>query len=228
MPKSARACALTLVVFVLSGCGSVSVDKVTRVDVVPPAPKKIYVQAFAAPPDVLRVDRGGKALEEFRKSLGKQLTEAIALRANKKLVASEILPEDAKPPQASAWLVTGRFLTVNQGSRVLRAVVGLGAGGTKVETVVTVYDLAAHSPRPFLKFVTTGGSNSQPGAVFGLVMPNYWLMALDVAGKIAPGLNVDVIRTSREIVAVLSEYMAQEGFLPPEKASHAKKLGQWP
>jgi hypothetical protein len=206
----------------------VSVDKVTRVDGVPAAPKKIYVQNFEVPPGVLRVDRGGKALDAFRKSLVKQLARETAKRVDKRLCVSEVLPADAKPPRSPTWMVSGRFLTVNQGSRALRAIFGLGAGGTKIETVVTVYDLSAPEPRPFLKFVTSGGSNSQPGAIFGLVIPNYWLLALDVVGKVGPGLNVDVIRTSREIVAVLSEYMAQEGFLSPAKVSRAKKLGQWP
>jgi hypothetical protein len=39
---------------------------------------------------------------------------------------------------------------------------------------------------------------------------------------------MDVIRTSREIVAVLSEYMAQQGFIPRQDAYRAKKLGTWP
>ena len=60
------------------------------------------------------------------------------------------------------------------------------------------------------------------------IMFNYWLMAADVLGKIGPGLNIDVIRTSREIVAVLSECMAQENLPSARKVLHAKKLGQWP
>lgn len=228
MPKSLRAIATAFALAWLSACASVSVDKVTHVDDVPPAPQKIYVQDFEAPAEVLRVDRGGKSLEAFRNSLRKQLAEAIARRVNKRLCAAEVLPENAAPPRSQAWLVSGRFLTVNQGSRALRTILGLGAGGTKLETVATVSDLSTPSPRPFLKFVTTGGSNSQPGVIFGLIMPNYWLVALDVVGKAGPGLNVDVIRTSREVVAVLSEYMAQEDLLSPAKISRAKKLGQWP
>jgi hypothetical protein len=79
-----------------------------------------------------------------------------------------------------------------------------------------------------LKFVTSGGSNAQPGAAVGLIMPNYYLMAADVVGKGLPGLNADVIRTSREVVAVLSEYMAAEGVLPSTKIYRSKKIGKWP
>jgi hypothetical protein len=157
-----------------------------------------------------------------------RLATAIAVRANKRLLPAQTVPDNNQIPTGPAWLVTGRFLTVNQGSRILRTVFGLGAGGTKLETVVTVLDLSKSPSRQVLKFVTTEGTNSQPGAVFGLIVPNYWLIALDSAGKSAPGLSMDVIRTSREIVAVLSEYMAKEGFLSPEKMSRSKKLGQWP
>lgn len=228
MPKLICPVAVFLTLLWLSGCASVSVDKVTLADKVSKVPQKIYVKEFDAPPEVLRVDRSGKSLEKFRNSLKARLAKAITVRANKRLLPAQTVSDSDKIPREAAWVVTGRFLTVNQGSRLLRAVVGLGMGGTKLETVVTVYDLSKSPPRQVLKFVTTGGSNSLPGAVFGLIVPNYWLIALDSAGKSAPGLSMDVIRTSREIVAVLSEYMAKEGFLSPAKISRSKKLGQWP
>jgi hypothetical protein len=183
---------------------------------------------FEMPERAFRVDRGGKGLEDFRKNFAILLTHATVQRVNKRLAPASELRRPAALSPAKAWLVTGEFLRVNQGSRALRAAVGFGLGGTKVETVVTVYDLSGPEPRPFLKFVTSGGSNAQPGAAVGLVAPNYYLMALDVVGKGLPGLSADVIRTSRQIVAVLSEYMAQEGFLSPSKVSRAKKLGHWP
>jgi Domain of unknown function (DUF4410) len=54
----------------------------------------------------------------------------------------------------SAWLVTGEFVRVTQGSRALRGLVGLGAGGTKLETAVRVYDLSHLSKGPVLQFET--------------------------------------------------------------------------
>jgi hypothetical protein len=228
MFKVVSAFAAAIALFYLSGCASISVDKQWHADASLKAPQKIYVQDFEVAPGVLRVDRGGASLEKFQKSFRNQLKLAIVERASKRMGTVVPTVDDDWPPRSAAWLITGRFVTVNQGSRALRAVVGLGAGGTKVRTEVVVYDLSSRHPQPLLRFETTGGSNAVPGAVFGLLMPNYWLLALDLAGKIGPGLKVDVIRTSREIVAVLSEYMAQEGLLSPAKISHAKKLGQWP
>jgi hypothetical protein len=67
----------------------------------------------------------------------------------------------------NAWLIRGEFTKVNQGSRLLRGAIGFGAGGTKVETNIYVYDLNQNSNTPFLTFSTTGGSNAEPGAVTG-------------------------------------------------------------
>ena len=230
MPKSAAAAATAFILVWLSACASVSVDKVSRQDgEKPQAPKTIYVKDFGVPPEVLRVDRGGKSLEAFRRSIKKQLTLAIVERANKHLGIDAVAALQGAPPARSpAWMVTGRFVTVNQGSRALRAIVGLGAGGTKVRTDVVVYDYSGRKPRVILKFETSGGSNAMPGAAFGLVMPNYYLLAADVVGKVGQGLNVDVVRTSRQIVAALSEYMGQEGYLSPKKVYRSKKLGKWP
>ena len=66
------------------------------------------------------------------------------------------------------WLIRGEFTRVNQGSRLLRSTIGFGAGGTKVETNVYVYDLSKSSTTPFLTFSTSGGSNAEPGAITGL------------------------------------------------------------
>lgn len=212
----------------LGGCASVSVDRVEGAASPAVRPDCIYVQEFVAPRDVFRVDRRGANLTGFRAAMGRQLALATAERITKRIGPAQAIPRTAAVPEARAWLVTGRFVRVNQGSRALRTAVGFGLGGTKLETEVSVYDLSTREPREIFRFVTTGGSNAMPGVAPGAVVPNLWLLSLDTLVKMGPGLSVDMIRTSREIVAVLSERMAQEGFLPPKKIYHAKKLGKWP
>jgi hypothetical protein len=212
----------------LSSCASVSVDKVTRLDRAGPAPHHIYVQDFEIAAETFRVDRGGDTLRTFASQFSADLSRATAERVRKRIgVSASDIRREQKPGHGRAWLVTGRFLKVNQGSRALRATVGFGLGGTKLETLVTVYDLS-HGRRAILMFVTTGGSNAQPGAAVGAFMPNYWLLSADVIVKGLPGLNADAIRTSRQIAAVLSEYMAEEGVRPSAAIYRSKKLGKWP
>lgn len=211
-----------------TGCASVSVDRVHRLEKKVSAPSVIHVQEFSTPRDVFRVDRNTRNARKFREDMARQLAKATAERVKKRLVPSAALARAAAIPDGHAWLVTGRFVRVNQGSRALRTAVGFGLGGTKLETEVVVYEIHGRARQEILRFRTTGGSNAGPGVAPGLIMPNMWLLSLDVLMKMGPGLSNDVIRTSREIVAVLSEYMAREGFIPPEKVYRAKKLGQWP
>ena len=53
-------------------------------------------------------------------------------------------------PRGNFWLIVSRFDRMYQGSRMLRSVIGFGAGGTKLEMTVMVYDLSRRPPRPFL------------------------------------------------------------------------------
>gem|GEM_PF-251897 len=213
----------------ISGCASVSVSKVEPAAQRPCVPDTIYVRDFRTPKSAFRVDRGGTALVDFRKDFSRMLTFATTDRIESRMHLHAVdVPGDAVlPRKVNAWLLTGRFVHVNQGSRALRTVIGFGLGATKLETEVTVYDMSVEPPRPFLTFMTTGGSNAQPGVIPGFPI-NFVLVGLDTAGHLAIGLKMDVIRTSREIVAVLSEYMAHQGFIPSHDAYRAKRLGTWP
>jgi hypothetical protein len=122
----------------------------------------------------------------------------------------------------TGWLVSGEFLRVNTGSRILRAGVGLGAGGTKMETRVHVYDLSS-SAQPFLTFETTGGSNAMPGL---LTNPGT-TAAISMTTQAMMGVTDDCARTSRMIAGELNEYLIHRGWLDKSKAYSVKKLGKY-
>ncbi len=126
------------------------------------------------------------------------------------------------------WVISGQFTRVNQGSRALRVVVGLGAGGTKMETAVQVFDSAAPGHEPALAFRTTGGSGAKPGVFVGAASTGpaaFVGLGLNVVGGSQPGVTEDTRRTARMITAYLSEDLAQRGYLDPAKVQHAKRLG---
>ncbi len=114
---------------------------------------------------------------------------------------------------------------MNQGSRLLRGTIGFGAGGTKLETKVSVYDLDVSDEKPFLTFSTTGGSNAEPGALTGVWTDPVTAvvgMGLSGLGGIAHGLTEDSHRTAREITAVLSDYMFRHGWIDADQWIHPK------
>jgi hypothetical protein len=116
----------------------------------------------------------------------------------------------------NAWLVTGQFTTVNQGSRFLRGAIGFGAGGTKLETRVQVYDLAQNTGVPFLTFSTTGGSGAEPGAILAFSTDPLAIAIGGVSG-VAHGLSEDTARTAREITAKFSDYMYKRGWITEDQ-----------
>src|SRR4029079_17604582 len=108
-------------------------------------------------------------------------------------------------------------------SRLLRSGVGLGAGGTKMETRVRVYDLAS-SAQPFLTFETTGGSNAMPGL---LTSTGPVSAAFSMTTQAMMGVTDDAARTSRMITGALNGYLVEHGWLNKSKAYSAKKLGKY-
>ena len=198
--------------FFLGACSSVSVRNPTQIRSFAPSakvPDKIYVQNFTFAEGVFRVDRSGEALKAVQEDISDKLSKGLQERLTRSIAPTEILAQDAAIPRGDAWLITGKFDRVNQGSRALRALVGLGAGGTKVETSVVVWNLSGPQPKQFLFFQTTGGSNAQQGL---LTYPDPIGGPLAAIGQAAgTGLTIDTKRTSRMITGLLSEYLRYRG-----------------
>jgi hypothetical protein len=77
------------------------------------------------------------------------------------------LPGDAPLP-AQGWLVRGVFLSVDEGNRVRRAVVGFGAGQGKIELAVAIDPLPNESPTPLYQTVEGQSDRHVPGAIVKL------------------------------------------------------------
>lgn len=120
---------------------------------------------------------------EIRDWLSGSLLRDLATIAPARLLADEM--------PTSGWLVTGRFLRVQPGSRLGRMFLGgIGAGASKLETAVDVYDLAVSATQPILSFTTTGGSN----------------LATGLSGAMN-ATDDDVSRTAREIHDYLEAHL---------------------
>jgi len=157
------------------------------------------------------------------------LAKDTAERLNKYVMPTARVSGDRLPD--SGWLVRGRFDKVRSGSIPLRILIGLGSGRSTMQTTVYVYDLTRKGPtmKPFLTFQTTGGSGVAPGLVtIPLTGPvSAPMLVYDIGSKTysetTDGVKADTARTSRMIVAALSEYLARRGFIPPSSEFKAKR-----
>jgi len=212
MAKAAVGLLLTLA---LVSCASVSVEDGTE-RVTRKMPEMIYVMDFSTSHSDFQVDRAGGELAEFKKNLQLMLKTAMVADLTDRLVPAVPGTKSDGSRNKNAWLVRGEFTTVDQGSRLLRSAIGFGAGGSKVETRVQVYDLAQNPGMPFLTFSTTGGSGSEPGAILAFTTDPLELAIGGVSGA-AHGLSEDTKRTAREITAEFSNYMYQRGWIPEDQ-----------
>jgi hypothetical protein len=208
----------------LTSCASVSVKGEQRTTRKPTQkPAKIYVADFGTSQGNFKIAGAeSKDPETFKKKisdlLGKYVTKSVSDH-----VAPAQQTASAHGLPRSGWLVTGEFLRVNTGSRFLRAGVGLGAGGSKMETRVSVIDLAGNG-QPFLTFDTTGGSNAMPGL---LESTSPWGAAISMTMQAMLGVTDDAARTSRMIAGELNTYLIERGWLSKDKAYSVKKLGDY-
>lgn len=217
---------------VLAGCASVSVTDTAMQNVPLPKrlPSKILVEPFDFDTARLRVDREGDDLAAFRLRLAHGVADELAQRLSRRLgVPAEVVAPGAQLPHGDVWLVQGRFERVHQGSRFLRAVIGLGAGGTKMETTVRVSELRTRPPSEFLTIRTSGGSNISPGVggivTYTLSGPMAVTSLFNAIDGFRSGVTFDAMRTAREVNAAITEYAWKQGAIPREDALAPKRPG---
>jgi hypothetical protein len=139
----------------LAGCASVGVRNPTQGAANPRSPSQIFVAEFDAGKGIFQVNRSGDELVAFEQKTAGALADRLVADLSKSVVPAS-RQNDSSRPRGDAWLITGEFVRVSQGSRALRGLIDLGAGGTKMETIVRVYDLSGRSKEPVLQFETTG------------------------------------------------------------------------
>jgi len=209
----------------LCACSSVSVKDYQKTGEVK-RPSRIYVAPFETKGASYKVawDKDGSKTPAFAKETANTLANYTVENVTKHVApASKVVPPSGVP--RTGWLVTGRFVRVNSGNRGMRMFIGLGAGGSKMETEVKVFDLASGGRKPFLQFSTTGGSNAMPGLITsgGPGVGAVYSMIYQAAN----GTTDDAARTSRMIAGGLSEYYGQRGWIPKDKVFKIKRLGEY-
>jgi len=106
--------------FSLAGCASVSVKNVDTANTpFPPTgkPDVIYIMPFDVSSGEFNVDRQGAELADFKQNLQQMMSAALTAEIPEHLVPAQAV--NAVPGPGNAWLVSGRFVRVNQGSRLL-------------------------------------------------------------------------------------------------------------
>jgi len=222
MRRIFRDTGLLIAVAVLAGCASVSVKEDWWAQERLALPKRVYVADYEVPAEALAVDRTGAALEAFRQEKAGNFTAELCQRITARIAPAVPLAAGVRPEKGT-WVVEGRFLRVNQGSRLLRSMVGLGAGGTKMEARTIVSAVGARgAKRKIAEIETTGGSNAEPGLLTFPTPIGGSIRAIVSLAK--TGVTADQQRTARMITAALAEKLEAQGYQLGGKKEKAKRL----
>lgn len=226
-----------LAALALAACAQTQVKTVKESAAPLPRPDRIFVYDFAVSPDEVKLDRGISArLEDLvektprtseEKEVGHKVANALAGELLKEIRAMGLPAERAAgvpPSGGNIFEVDGQFLSVNEGNRTERVVIGLGAGRTDVKTLVQVYDARGEERALVAEFDVNAESGRKPGAAetmgAGAVAGHLATSAVVSSGlaveseTMGATVEADAKRTAKDISKRLGAFFASQGWIP--------------
>jgi Domain of unknown function (DUF4410) len=221
----------------LSGCAPTQIKTISKYAGSVPKPNTVLVYNFAVSPDEVQLDRGISArIQELikktprtkeEKAVGHAVAEALATHLVKELNAIGVPATKAygmPSTMGNAIEIEGQFLSIDEGNRTERVVIGLGAGRTDVKTLTQVYDARFGSRMLVEEFDTDAKSGYKPGMAEMMavgVLTHHLLVSTLASGALAAGseafmagVDADARRTAQEIVKQLGQFFVAQGWIP--------------
>ena len=221
----------------VSSCGRTSVENVDVRATALPRPQLVVVHDFGVSADAVALDRalGARVLEAVKnepeiqahrkvgEEVAKVLTETLVKEIGK-LGIPAVAAANATPVAGPSLQIEGQFVTVDEGNRLRRAVIGFGAGASEVRTMVQVFETTNEGRRLVEDFYTTAKSSRKPGfgpmagagAAVGTAATSAALSAgVGVATAHSQTVEGDAKNTADEIVKVLKQFFAEQGWIAP-------------
>jgi hypothetical protein len=178
MKTMSFALALLIVPAVFAGCASSKITSDTPLmagdNIAKPA--RVIVWDFAATPADIPASSPASRLYETRSTpqsakdveLGRQLGTRIADQLVEDIRAMGLAAErdDASlPPQEGDLIIRGELVSIDEGSRVKRMLIGFGSGAVKLETLVEVYQIRGQGLHPLGSSSVEAGGGKLPGMI---------------------------------------------------------------
>ena len=231
------AVALVLGLLALAACARTSVENVDVRAAGLPKPQLVVVHDFGVSPSAVALDtaigsrlleavRGNPEAEEQQKigqEVARIVTENLVTEINK-LGISAVPADKAGPVAPPSLAIEGHFVTVDQGNRLRRAVVGFGAGASEVRTLVQVFETTADGRRLVEDFYVTVKSSRKPG-VGPMAGVGAAAGRAATSAAVATGVGIatahsqtvegDAKQTADEIAKVLKKFFAEQGWIAP-------------
>ncbi len=166
-----------------------------------PRPGRIIVYDFAATPQGVAPNSaisGRYELVQRPQSpqvirLGQELGRRVAAALVRDILAMGLPAERANtgpPPNIGNLVITGEFVTIEEGSRGKRMIIGFGSGAGKLRTVVEKYQITAAGPRLLKSLGITAAGGKGPGMAVPLIIVGGIFGRPVTAAAISGGINL--------------------------------------
>jgi hypothetical protein len=175
-------------------------------------PERVLVFDFAASPDDVALNRAIPARitrrvagdeTESKREAGRQAAVVVSNRIVDGLWSYGIPAEpadDATPLRDDDLVLTGQFVTIDEGNRIARTVIGFGTGGTEVRAHVQLYQVRGKGAQLLTGFQTIARSSRLPS----------------VAGTTGDSVEDDARRAADAIVTETLRFFIGQDWLPPD------------
>ena len=229
----AAACALAL-----GGCGPTNVTPVQPYQgAALPRPALVVVTDYMATPDRVTVDSGiGARLRNAVSGTSQSMQQAADDRAVTDKIAQILVAEIEKRGlpalrgnDPSLWagqgrlVIGGEILSVDEGNRTRRNLIGLGAGKSDVQSRTDLYfSTGAGQPRFIESFTADAQSSRKPGAAETMGagaatgrLVESGAVAVGTGATMSGDVQGDSERMAKAIADQLGAFFARQGWVPP-------------
>jgi len=246
-PTSARAHslgalgrALLLALVAGLGCASTDLAMTSQYGGTLPRPERILIFPFATSPEEVQLDWSPTAAGAWklqgvsagaeRQKVAHAVAQALAQHLVTKVQALGLPAELATGPvpaaSSSTLVISGQLLSIDEGNRAERVVIGLGAGRSEVRTSVQVAELFPEGRRLVDQFEIDAKSGRKPGAAetmgAGAAAGHVAVSAaVTAAGSVAAeafgdDVEADAERTAAKIASALQSLFERQGWIAPQ------------
>ena len=193
-----------------------------------PKPSVLLIYDFATSPDeALAQAYGSEFASASAKDdeLARKTARTLSDQLQRKLTGFGIdaaRVEGSYTPPVHAMVIKGEFLTVDEGSRVMRLTIGLGAGATQLRARVQAYQMTERGLLRIAKAEVESKGDKLPGMAapvgVGAAAGNAARVAvisggMNVVQEVTGGLDRDAGRMAGEIAERVKAFYMRQGWL---------------
>jgi hypothetical protein len=225
------------VLFLVASCGPTKVKTTEEYTGKLPRPDRILVYDFAVSPDEVKHDTGlsaeivraveGKPRTADELKIGHAAAGALAKELVKKIQGFGLPAERAAgvpPTSGNILLVQGQLVSVDQGNRTERVVIGFGAGRTDVKANVQVYEITAEGKQKVEQLQADAKSGRKPGMALMMgagALAGHLLTSAVVSGTVSAAgeaswetVEADARRLAKDVAKELGQFFVAQEWIP--------------